>query len=69
MPVSHFYFKGAELTENSPEISFPHNIVLKNRFGECCLAAKNDHDLKEWVTKIRNAIYELKIADEEARLA
>jgi hypothetical protein len=33
MPVSHFYIKGAVLTENHGDISFQNNLVLKNRFG------------------------------------
>ena len=43
LPSSYYYIKGSILTEYNTEVSLKHNIILKNRFGECCLAFGNDH--------------------------
>jgi hypothetical protein len=59
MPAANFYFKAASMVENSPEISLKNTILLKNRFGECCISLKNDVDMKDWTTKIKVALYEI----------
>jgi hypothetical protein len=58
MPASNFYFKGASIVENSHEISLKNTISLKNRFGECCICLKNEIDVKDWINKIKTALYE-----------
>lgn len=69
MPASNFYFKAASIVENSPDIAVKNTILLKNRFGECCLSLKNEADMKDWGTKIKTALYEQQVSEEEAMLA
>lgn len=66
MPAANFYFKAASIVENSPDLSVKNTILLKNRFGECIISLKNEVDMKDWTTKIKTALYELQMAEEEA---
>jgi hypothetical protein len=59
MPASSFYFKGAAITENPSDIALMNTILLKNRFGECCLTLKNENEMKDWLNKIKAAIFEM----------
>ncbi len=58
MPAFTFYFKAATIVENSPDIALKNTILLKNRFGECCISLKNENDMKDWGGKIKSALYE-----------
>jgi len=41
MPTTYFYIKGAEVVDDSADVALPHSLLLKNRFGECCIATSN----------------------------
>ncbi len=56
------------VTEYDPEVSLRHNLLLKNRSGECCLAFANEHQLHEWSILFKELIYEFLIEAESAQL-
>ena len=59
MPASSFYFKAASIVENPSDVALPNSILLKNRFGECCITLKNENEMKDWLNKIKFALFEL----------
>lgn len=65
MPATYFYIKGSKVEEDALELGIPNNLIIKNRYGECCIAFANQAQVKDWSNKIRSRVLEIQIEDQE----